>query len=216
MKLVFYSGGDNTVNEKLDLAFVQMVGSIDVSIAFIPAKSDKEGKYYTRFKDYYSKYGFHNFTYFDVDEEFNPNGLDNLFTSNVIYLSGGNTFRFIYNLKARGLMDKLKDYARRDNTTFIGVSAGSMIMTPTIRTTAIYHQHKGDFDALNELGLADFTGLNLVDFEFVPHFSSDTKGQYVDEFIRGATSPVYGCPDGSGIIVQDDKVTFYGDIIKLT
>jgi len=150
MRLIFYSGGDNTVNETLDLALVQMAGSIDASIAFIPAKSDKESKYYTRFRDYYSKYGFHNFTYFDIDEDFKPNGLDNLFSSDVIYLSGGNTFRFLHNLKAHGMMDKLRDYARRDNTTLIGVSAGSMIMTPTIRTTVIYHQHKGDFDALND------------------------------------------------------------------
>lgn len=215
MRLVLYSGGDNTVNETLDLALVHMVGGIDVSIAFIPAKSDKEGKYYTRFKDYYSKYGFHNFTYFDVDEDFKPNGLENLFSSDVIYLSGGNTFRFLHNLKARGMMDKLRDYARRDNTTLIGVSAGSMIMTPTIRTTAIYHQHKGDFKALNEVGLADFTGLGLVDFEFVPHFTQDTKGKYVEEFVRDATNLIYGCPDGRGIIVQNNKVTFYGDIIKL-
>lgn len=112
-------------------------------------------------------------------------------------------------------MDKLKDYARRDNTTLIGVSAGSMIMTPTIRTTAIYHQHKGDFDALNELGLSDFTGLGLVNFEFVPHFVMDTKGQYVEEFVRGSTNTIYGCPDGSGIVVYDDNIEFYGDVFEL-
>lgn len=95
MRLVFYSGGDNTVNETLDLAFVQMVGGLDVSIAFIPAKSDKEGKYYTRFKDYYSKYGFHNLTYFDVDEDFDAHALDILFSSDAIYLSGGNTLESV-------------------------------------------------------------------------------------------------------------------------
>lgn len=215
MNLMLYSGGDNTVNEKLDLVFVEMVNNADASFAFIPAKSDREGKYYTRFKDYFSKYGFHNLTYFDVDEDFNPHGLDNLFSSDVIYLSGGNTFYFLHNLKRRGLMEQLYSYAHQDNKIVVGVSAGAMIMTPTVRTTAIYHQRKGDFDSLNAVGLTDFSGLGLVDFEFVPHFTQDTKGEYVREFVREATNPIYGCPDGSGIIVQNDKASLYGDVVKL-
>jgi peptidase E len=80
-----------------------------------------------------------------------------------INLSGGNTFRFLKSIKERGAESRLVEYARNGGI-LIGVSAGAMILTPSIESAFIC----GD---VNTVGLSDLEGLELVSFFFDPHSS---------------------------------------------
>lgn len=89
-----------------------------------------------------------------------------------------------------------------------------MIMTPSINTTVIFHSQKGDLDKLNTVGLRNFSALNLVDFEFIPHFNGKEKGVFAKNYSKTRKNPVYACDDGSGIIIDGGETIFYGKVVK--
>ena len=213
MKLVFYSGGNNEINEKLDLGLVKLIGKKDPRIGYIPSSSDLKRKYFDETKNYYAKYNISRFLYFDLDIEFDKNRLPELMSCDAIYLSGGNTFRFLHSIKTRRLVTFLRRYAK-SRKVLVGVSAGSMIMTPSINTTVVFHSQKGDLNKLNTVGLRNFSALNLVNFEFIPHFNGKEKGIFAKNYSKTRKDSVYACNDGSGIIVDGEKTVFYGEAVK--
>lgn len=213
MKLAFYSGGNNQINEKLDLGLIELIGKRDPKIGYIPSSADPKRRYFNETKTYYGKYGLSLFFYFDLEIEFDRNKLSELGSCDAIYLSGGNTFHFLYLIKKRKLVTFLKKYIQNGNV-LIGVSAGSMIMTPSINITAAFHSQKGDLEKLNAVRLRDFRALNLVNFEFIPHFNEKEKGVFAQKYSKSRKHPIYACNDGSGIIVNGQQTTFYGKVIK--
>lgn len=212
MKLAFYSGDDNQANERLDLDLVKLMGKKNPKIGYIPSSSDPTRKYFKGIKKYYSKYGLSRFLYFDIDQEFDRKKLPELLTCDAIHLSGGNTFKFLHSIKKRKLVTFLRKYAQ-GGKVLIGVSAGAMIMTPSINTTAVFHTQKGDLKKENVVGLKDFRALNLVNFEFIPHFNKD-KETFVKNYSRTQKNTVCACDDASGIIVNREKTVFYGKVVK--
>ena len=71
-------------------------------LTYIRSSSDKTRKYYNATIENLRKYGEFNFVYFDSDEEFNEDLVEEVFeSSDIIFLSGGNTFYFLNNLKKR-------------------------------------------------------------------------------------------------------------------
>ena len=60
----------------------------------------------------------------------------------------------------------------------------------------------------------DNSGLGLVVFGFVPHFGRFDIGvpEVLECSLRIQTT-VYGCPDGSGIVVDGDQIECIGDIV---
>jgi dipeptidase E len=90
-----------------------------------------------------------------------------------------------------------------------GLSAGSIIMTPTINSASY---PKFDRDE-NAVGLRNFDALGLVQFEFFPHFSPEPE--YVRELKKQSLKlkyPIYAVADGAGITVFNRRITFFGKI----
>ena len=86
--------------------------------------------------------------------------------SKIIFVSGGNTFYLLQELKKKNLISYLK--AKIENgLLYIGESAGSVIAAPDIEYASIVD----DKTLASELD--DYTGLNLVDFYIVPHFEEE-------------------------------------------
>lgn len=59
----------------------------------------------------------------------------------------------------------------------------------------------------------DLSGLNLIYFEIIPHWNRWPF--YLDDLKRYSIEnniTIYTVEDGQGIIIQDDNLTFYGDI----
>jgi len=81
----------------------------------------------------------------------------------VLYIAGGNTFNLLDDIR-NGIGFELFKKTLLTLKVIIGVSAGSIILTPTIRIAATIEPDD------NPRQVTDFDALNLVKDEFLPHF----------------------------------------------
>lgn len=122
--------------------------------------------------------------------------ISKLSDSDILVITGGNTFILLNHLRESGLDSAISDFSKQKEKVIIGFSAGAIIMSPTIKMA-----NCGDIDN-NEVGMTDFTGLNLIPFDIFPHYESQyepliceyekTSGQVVqrltdDDFIIFST-----------------------------
>jgi dipeptidase E len=187
---------------------------VDSVLTYIPSQSDKTGKYFKEFRNWFGYYGYKNFQYFDLDEDYREDKLDEVRKSDSIYLSGGNTPHFLYNIKKRRFDRILREHISSGGI-LIGLSAGSYIMTPTILYTVEYHKQLGNFDVLNIDRLSEFDALGFVDFEVVPHFDHVAKRKLARKYKKRIKNKLYGMYDGSGIIIDGTEVQFIGRVVEV-
>ncbi|WP_176167321.1 Type 1 glutamine amidotransferase-like domain-containing protein [Mesobacillus jeotgali] len=176
-------------------------------LAYVPSRTDKQRKYFEKGKDELERLGVTDFLYFDVDQEFDQLKLGDFKKCDGIFLSGGNTYLFLKNLQERNIFSLIREMVR-EGKPLIGVSAGSIIMSSSIKIAAFHDE--------NEAGLESLDGLELVDFEFMPHWNSLEKEQ--DKLLQYSTlqnESIYTCNDGDGIVLIDDDIEFYGDIHEI-
>jgi dipeptidase E len=207
-RLVLYSDQIPPLTDEIDRELRSLFGKTKPRIGFIPSASDTERKYFNDRKAFYSRLGMNLAVYFDLGIEWNPRYLDLLRGCDGIHLSGGNTYSFLIWLRRRNMVDFLIDYVEKGGV-LIGVSAGSILMTPDISTSAVCG------DEVPE-GMIDFAGLGLVDFSFLPHFGDiavtldDVKRYSQEKLTR-----VYAAKDSGGIVVIDNDVKCIGDVIEV-
>lgn len=206
-KLVLYSGGNHDWgNQRLHLAIMGLLKNRPKTMTYVPSTHENGEIFFRRFKKRYSKYGVKRFRYFPVDSDFLAKEMREALKSDVIYLAGGNTFYFLKHLRESGFLDELKAFARRGGV-IAGLSAGAIILTPHI-FLAGYPPHEGD---QNEVRLKNLKSLDLVDFEFLPHYSNSAKtNTLVASYSRSLSYPILACPDGSGIVIDGDEVRIFG------
>jgi dipeptidase E len=100
--------------------------------------------------------------------DFESDGSKDLSSYDVIYVAGGNTFKllkFAKNIE----FDKTIHSLLKKGGMYIGVSAGSLILGPSIQIANEVCPDK------NEVGVTDFTGLNIIDIVIFPHYSIDLE-----------------------------------------
>jgi putative dipeptidase E len=83
---------------------------------------------------------------------------------NIIYVSGGNTFYLLNELRKSHVWQAIKN-AVKAGKIYIGESAGAIVAAPDTRYATLMDE--------NSVNVSDFTGLNLVDFFTVPHFDCE-------------------------------------------
>ena len=91
---------------------------------------------------------------------------EKLSQAKIVFISGGNTFYLLQELKRKNLTSYLKERIE-NGLLYIGESAGSVIATPNIEYASIVD------DKTLATELNDYTGLNLVNFYIVPHFEEE-------------------------------------------
>ena len=126
--------------------------------------------------DEYKKYihltqkAFEDFGYevenFDVSIFSENTAKEKLSEAKIVFISGGNTFYLLQELKRKNLITYLKERIE-NGLLYIGESAGSVIAAPDIEYASVID----DKTVATELN--DYTGLNLVDFYIVPHFEEE-------------------------------------------
>ena len=209
MKLLFYSGGAHEINKSLDKELIKLSGKKRPSVTFVPSHSLADGDevYYYEYVKYYKKFKFHGFFYFPVDRPFTEQMAKRALNSDIIYLSGGNTFYFLYHLKKSGFLNMLKTYVATGGV-LAGLSAGAIIMTPSIGTAMI-----PAFDAdENIVKIKNLRSLGVSSFEFFPHYvNSKRYNDPLKSYSSKIKNPLFACPDGSGIIFKNDTLTFFGE-----
>jgi dipeptidase E len=208
MKLVFYSGGQRDENQNIDIELFHLIESTDPLFTFIPACYDDSNVYYSEFIQHFSFYGVRKFNIFPIDTPFDYVTALKVLESDVIYLGGGNTFYFLKNLKRSGFLHLLKEYVAAGGV-LAGMSAGAIIMTNNISTASFPVFDADD----NEVALTNLKAMSLVSFEFYPHFTNTRR--YIHELNLESykrNHPIYACGDGSGIVVNDNKIMMIGDV----
>jgi dipeptidase E len=207
LRLVMYSDQIIPANHQVDPHLLEILGKTQPRIGYIPANSDPHRVYYQDRRSYYARTGAELAPYFEVDRHFHPENLDDLLACDAIHLSGGNTFYFQKWLVARGMFAILQAYANRGGV-LVGVSAGAIMMTPEIDAGQIC----GDQVVS---GLENWRGMGLVDFHFIPHLNSFADPhQVLRDYSARKQTTVYGCPDGSGLVIQGGQVQMVGEIIR--
>ena len=210
-KLILYS---DQINEKreLDHELLRLLNKQNPSIGYIPSASDLTRKYFNVKVDYYKDLGITNLRYFDLDKECDETKINEVFDCDAIHLSGGNTFYFLYLLRKRNFIEKLRTYVHNGGV-LIGISAGSILMTKTIALSGLGEDVDDNF-----IGIQDLSALGLVEFEFMPHLG-DRKNhnalKQIEEYAKSKNTSVYCCENGSGVVVDGDSIKLIGDVIKV-
>lgn len=175
MKKLFLSSSFKDVAERLkDFAKEELVGK---KVTFIPtaALHEKVNFYVKSGKKALEKMGL------IVDELEVSNSSfseisDKLKNNDYIYVTGGNAFFLLQELKKTG-SDKLIIEQINLGKLYIGESAGSMVVSPNI-------EYAKDMDSCEEAPeLTDFNALNIVDFYPLPHHTNIPFKKTVEKII---------------------------------
>jgi dipeptidase E len=122
-----------------------------------------------------------------------------------VMIGGGNTFRLLYELRARKLLAPIRHAVRNNDAVFVGWSAGANVAGPTICTT-------NDMPIIDPQGL---DALGFVPFQLNPHFTNaqpaghqgETRVQRIEEYlILNPRKRVIGLPEGNWLEVNGEKV----------
>ncbi len=133
---------------------------------------------------------------------------DKLETNEFIYVTGGNTFFLLQELKKTGA-DKLIAEQLNSGKLYIGESAGSIILSPNIE----YVKDMDNYEEAPEL--KDFNSLNVVAFYPLPHHTNIPFKSTVEKIISkyGSILPLKPISNSNVILVNGDNVEIAGPSI---
>ena len=118
-----------------------------------------------------------------------------------IYISGGNTFFLLQELRKKGV-DKIIIEQIELGKPYIGESAGSMIVSPNIEYV------KGMDDCKVATDLDTFSALNVIDFYPLPHYTNFPFAKAVEKIISKYDSELklYPISNTQAILIEGDEV----------
>ena len=211
MKIVLYSGGQLRSNHKLHQAVVELArqkhGNKELSMTYIPFCSENSGVFYHRAKRRFRANGVKKFFCLNVDNSPSKSEIKKAFQSDIVYLAGGNTFYYLKHLRESGVLAEIKKFAQKGGV-LAGLSAGGLIMSPTIALAA--DEGLGPDD--NDVGMKNFKSLGLFKFEFSPHFDGDPHEIKAHlSYSKKTRYPIYAVEDGSGVVINGNDILIYGD-----
>ena len=136
-------------------------------------------------------------------------------TAEVIYVNGGNTFKLLHQLYKNNLIKIIQERVAA-GIPYIGISAGSNIAAPTIRTT-------NDWPIVTPKKL---DALSLLPFQINPHYFGgrtyrrlgkrliehlgETREQRIKEYHQETDNnlDVIGIPEGSVLIIKKNHISY--------
>ena len=198
-KLALYSDQEIPENRAMDEHLLRLIGCERPRIGYIPPSPEPDRGYFNYKRAYYDQMGA-TLVYVEPDADYSESELNDLLACDAIHLSGGNTYSFIKWLKQRNMLAPLRDYVAGGGV-LIGVSAGSILMTPDVQTASLCGDEPGNTRI-------DEPALGIVDFRFWPHYNPAIK----PDLALAAPSRLYACPDGAGLIVDGDEIVVYGPV----
>lgn len=115
----------------------------------------------------------------------------------MIFVSGGNTFHLLNEYRETGFGEWLQKALK--NKVYVGVSAGSIVMTPTIAVASIPPRDN------NFLKLKDLAGMGFVDFEVEPHCAGK-RFKTIEKYAKKSDNPIYAIDDDGAVALLDGKI----------
>ncbi len=131
-----------------------------------------------------------------------------VFTSDAIYLPGGNTYQFLAFARNMGLFSLLQAFESLGGIV-IAESAGSIILSPDISTAAIPTTCPDE----NSAGVIDFQAMGRLSFHVSPHYEPNTpqasnEMEELQTLANLSNTPVLVLQDGAGIVMHGDEIIF--------
>lgn len=206
MKLVLYSGGSEEDNNYLNQRALDLTEVKSPKLALIPSSSYDAEDDFKFFVKEFSELGVQRFMLFCVDTPYTKTLLNELLKSDLIFLGGGNTFYFLKHLKKSGMFKHFKKFLKRGGV-LCGLSAGAIVLTPHVHTATFPHFDRDE----NPWDMKNLSAMRLANFEFFPHYKNSSR--YDAELLfhsKKSKIPLYACPDGGGIIVENNQISFCG------
>lgn len=122
-----------------------------------------------------------------------------------IYVSGGNTFYLLQELRSTGA-DQALVREVESGTPYLGESAGAMVVAPHIE----YARFMDDPTAAPDL--ESFTGLGLIDFFPVPHYGNIPFAEAAEQVMAtyDATLALRPLSNTQAMIVDEERVLVVG------
>lgn len=126
-----------------------------------------------------------NITEYKIGDDLNIDDYD------IIYMMGGNTIYLLHMINKYNFKEVIEK-ALNKGIIYIGSSAGSQVMGTTIEYAVKFND--------NNVGMTDFTALNIVDSVIVPHANKKNE-EYINEVKEKTNNKVIFLYDGDGIII---------------
>jgi dipeptidase E len=222
--VVLYSGGQERRNALIHESLLALAlrrpgkrAKKQIRMTYVAFTAEGAVGFFRRFERRYKAFGGTHFHCISADDALlarpgkaRDRAAKILLSSDVVYLSGGNTFHYLMHLRRSGLFPILRRFADRGGV-LAGLSAGALLATPNIGLAAYPAFDRDE----NEVGLAEsrWGGLDLVGFEFFPHYRKSRRyREALLLYSRRSQFPLYACSDGSGIVVEGDRFTAHGDV----
>jgi dipeptidase E len=136
--------------------------------------------------------------------------------ADVVFVGGGNTFRLLATLYRERLLGPIRRRIRSGAASYVGVSAGTNVACPTIRTT-------------NDMPIVEppsLRALGLVPFQINPHYfdgplhyrdgrrvipyGGETRDDRLREFHEENATPVLGLREGAMLRIEGRRARLVG------
>ena len=135
-----------------------------IAIVTTAAEEKENNKYAQLAKKQFNEMGFLRIDFIDLETE--P---DKDFSEyDIIYVCGGNTFKLLKFARETNFKASIESLLKR-NGIYIGVSAGSIIVGPSIEIAGEVSADK------NEVDIVDFTGFGITNLIVLPHYSPEVE-----------------------------------------
>ncbi len=130
---------------------------------------------------------------FDIASE----GKSDIKGNDILLLQGGNTFYYIDQMRKKGYWDIIRGFIENDGV-YIGISAGSMIMSPSVDENLTWNE--------NFVGLEDTSAFGYIDFYLLVHWDSLFKGRHTFsiKYSWKSGKKVIPLTDRQAVLVTDD------------
>ncbi|OCP01759.1 hypothetical protein BC374_03055 [Ensifer sp. LC13] len=206
LNLILYSDQTYADCSAIDLRLVDLLKARGTGnrIAYVGSGPEPDRSFFFAGQVYYGRLGLDLRLFFDLDEPHSADDIAALFASDAIHLAGGHTGGFLERLKRSNLLAPLRDWALSGGV-LVGVSAGAILMGPTIATD-------GPFIGQRPEDVTDGEALDLLPFEFFPHLGDDDT--YLPALVRYSVStprPIVACKDSDGVVVTGGRIECFGD-----
>lgn len=201
MFLCSYFAGAATLFE--DFA-EQNIRTKEVLFIQTAANVEEYRDYVDEAKEAFSKMGF-TLEILDVSKASEAEAKAKIGAAQVLYVSGGNTFYLLRELKKKDLVTLIADRVRSGKLVYVGESAGAMIAAPSVEYVAV-------MDDAGNYGAAAQTGLDLVKFYPVVHYGEEPFVQSAAEILKayGGKLKLVSINNAEAIAVHGDKFEILG------
>lgn len=122
--------------------------------------------------------------------------------ADVLWFNGGNVYFLLEWMKRSGIADELE--RSLFDKIYVGVSAGSMVLGPSVETNTPFFPEEDDYKS------EDLAGLGLVPLAVVPHLNAPNFPEVnfgnLQEFSKLVQYPIYALDDQSAVLVDGKQI----------